>query len=168
MCSVVSNCPGSCFLQGKREVLSRSIVLHIFPYAWQQDARHATAGPQGFDQVSISGSPLVKCLVVYLQTCEVGSWSPHSTVSTPTVNMATWCCKFLLFRRSEKVYQTSGQNIINILGTSWSLSHWSYFVFGQNMALVPGPITTTTDLQTHRSSGPTILLCSHCADKVLK
>ena len=72
MCSVVSNCPGSCFLQGKREVLSRSIVLHIFPYAWQQDARHATAGPQGFDQVSISGSPLVKkCLVVYLQTCEV-------------------------------------------------------------------------------------------------
>ena len=32
MCSVVSNCPGSCFLQGKREVLSRSIVLHIVPY----------------------------------------------------------------------------------------------------------------------------------------
>ena len=94
MCSVVSNCPGSCFLQGKREVLSRSIVLHIFPYAWQQDARHATAGPQGFDQVSISGSPLVKCLVMYLQTCEVGSWSPLCTVSTPTVNMATWCCKF--------------------------------------------------------------------------
>ena len=124
-----------------------------YKFAWQQDARHATAGPQGFDQVSISGSPLVKCLVVYLQTCEVDSWSPHSTSPHPQY-VATWCCKFLLFRRSAKVYQTSGQNIINILGTSWSLCHWGYFVFGQNMALVPGPITTTTDFRHTEAVAP--------------